>query len=637
MLSTLAVTFLVATQLLTATVFVSHRVTAKADTSITNTYQPSIQHKHNPKCDATPEEVSICAAYGNGICVPIDFDVTLNSPYSSKCELLIPELCGSGSGTGSGSTSENHCACCVQNKSALMPPGGNNGNSNSNSNGKANDDGSEDVLFAGQGLQRGRKGALLDVTARLSPRSTTEAALEMEHMSLRYTDEDWGQMGFTARHMNGNKRPVLPLGDLIILEGLISSPRLLEKLPWAHSHSHHNSTNSTDENHSFDKEPLRAVVSFRAHSESELPPSWSLPCFKETSANFVIQDLRLKLQPTQEQMKLGIKPKEVIFDRDGDDTNYVDNSGGLRGASSSSRSSSGSDSDSGKGLILLSGGIMPICPDPLPHPPPHKYPFPPAPVPVPVPVPGIVNHGQVLKYFPWPRFPRFFRRKRNLCLQPVRVRQRRCSSAWSVLCWWGLRPWLYTYSGRGLNFGRPAADDHWAKVDITFRWKPWKTIKDNAGKFKQVTTSEMSDLRSAIADDPNCIEVYFVNTFSPESTYGGGASFFSGTASGYVISSDKMVDCGADITHLAHELGHVLGLGHPGPGGSLAGGTPGTLMCPSGWERDNPRRQSRENGVNAANPLLRSYFSWGSGGVPECDGAADCGSCAEQEFVDTCV
>ncbi|MEE4376106.1 MAG: hypothetical protein V2J55_01145 [Candidatus Competibacteraceae bacterium] len=39
-----------------------------------------------------------------------------------------------------------------------------------------------------------------------------------------------------------------------------------------------------------------------------------------------------------------------------------------------------------------------------------------------------------------------------------------------------------------------------------------------------------------------------------------------GSASTKIISSDENADFGADLTHLADELGHVLTLKHPGSG-----------------------------------------------------------------------
>ena len=98
------------------------------------------------------------------------------------------------------------------------------------------------------------------------------------------------------------------------------------------------------------------------------------------------------------------------------------------------------------------------------------------------------------------------------------------------------------------------------------------------------------------------------------SKYGGGFTVYSGTASAHIVSTglftslpnsprlpsyfslsilifftEYMIDdCYKDFTHIAHELGHVLGLPHPTAGISSTN----TLMCPSGYCNDNPQRNS---------------------------------------------
>ncbi len=109
---------------------------------------------------------------------------------------------------------------------------------------------------------------------------------------------------------------------------------------------------------------------------------------------------------------------------------------------------------------------------------------------------------------------------------------------------------------------------------------------------------------------------------------GGGATFGSGTASSKIISSDGNARGGIDLTHLAHELGHVLGLRHPGAAATASAvpASSGTLMCPSGYLNDNPKVNSQENKNLISNPLLTFAIKFISPG-PDCINSADCGAC----------
>ena|GEM_PF-1741131 len=223
-------------------------------------------------------------------------------------------------------------------------------------------------------------------------------------------------------------------------------------------------------------------------------------------------------------------------------------------------------------------------------------------------------------------FTRFVRLRvlRELCVQPVRI-------GWFKFNWNGWIPTIVPrYSGAGLAFGMPGADTEWAKADVSFDVQDWMTVW-NAG-FREVSanssgflTQEESDLIDTV-DEAGCVEVFFIESFDPQGTHGGGATVGSGTSSAKIISSDNNAVFGIDLTHLAHELGHVVGLGHPGNPGGLTAGSTGTLMCPSGFMNDNPQVNSRDNRDNASNPLFRFRFSFG-GGTPDCQNSADCGSC----------
>lgn len=198
----------------------------------------------------------------------------------------------------------------------------------------------------------------------------------------------------------------------------------------------------------------------------------------------------------------------------------------------------------------------------------------------------------------------------RLCLQPVRIRSGAGDAA---------------PTGAGLAFGMPGANTQWNKADVVFQVRDWMSINDAALKVATEGAEETSIRGSVDVDD--CIEIFFVENFDPEGLHGGGATWSSGTANAKIISSDGNATFGVDLTHLAHELGHVLNLCHPSDGDcQRAASSTNTLMCPSGWHNDNPTRNSRDNASNISNPLLVWTLKTRSAG-PDCTSSADCGRC----------
>jgi hypothetical protein len=184
-------------------------------------------------------------------------------------------------------------------------------------------------------------------------------------------------------------------------------------------------------------------------------------------------------------------------------------------------------------------------------------------------------------------------------------------------------------SGEGLAFGLPGATNEWAKADLTFTVRYWKTLIN--ASFTEASSSEMASILSLVQDD-DCIEVFFPDRFSPNDLYGGGATFGSGTATAQIVASDENAVHGIDRTHFAHELGHVVGLHHPGAGyptparPEVIDGSSGTLLCPSGFMNDNPTVNSQENKENLHNPLIRFKFKVRTTG-PDCADSLECGAC----------
>ncbi len=201
---------------------------------------------------------------------------------------------------------------------------------------------------------------------------------------------------------------------------------------------------------------------------------------------------------------------------------------------------------------------------------------------------------------------------RTLCIQPVAIRDDDDDD---------------DPTGAGLDFGLPAAESEWGKADIRLSIRPWMYIEDAA--LRVASEREMDDIRDSVSED-DCIEVFFTDEFDPNDNHGGGATYGSGTVAAKIISSDENAAGGIDLHHLAHEMGHVLSLLHPGrpePDREwMIPASTGTLMCGSGFMNDNPEPNSQENKDNVQNPLLVASLS-ARGLNVDCDDSAACGRC----------
>lgn len=145
------------------------------------------------------------------------------------------------------------------------------------------------------------------------------------------------------------------------------------------------------------------------------------------------------------------------------------------------------------------------------------------------------------------------------------------------------------------------ANEIWSTCCIQFTAKCPKYV--NNQDYRVSTQAEAVAFKDEV-DVDDAIEVFVVERLDPEDTWGGGATFGSGTAAAKIVTGDNQLPLNKN--HLAHELGHVLGLGHPANPGGLVAGCDGSVMEPSGFFADNPDFQCLSNCRNAANPLLTS-------------------------------
>jgi hypothetical protein len=157
---------------------------------------------------------------------------------------------------------------------------------------------------------------------------------------------------------------------------------------------------------------------------------------------------------------------------------------------------------------------------------------------------------------------------------------------------------------------------NWRKCCIHFNVLDPIYVDDDS--YKELSSlNEWVALKNEVSVD-NAIEVFMADHMTNQlyDDYGGGGCYDSGQADAKIVSCDaqlKVFDptTGASLgavnyNHLAHELGHAMGLAHPGDivNPPMVEATANTLMEPSGFVADNPHQQSQHNCDSLNNPLF---------------------------------
>ncbi len=194
-------------------------------------------------------------------------------------------------------------------------------------------------------------------------------------------------------------------------------------------------------------------------------------------------------------------------------------------------------------------------------------------------------------------------------------------------------------SGKSFHKVMEQARKIWEKSCLEFDVLPPKAVRV-ADYYVLNTQLEASHFSTWVKPDGKSLLVFIADSWNiagqhrpstdsaPDSVFRGGAyTGLGGTASAYIVTVDSQIDVPAtgphrckngaagqvNLNHLAHEIGHAVGLGHPGiysaPAGVLPAsypGTAGSVMEPSGYCADNPGLNSRGNAELMHSPLLRN-------------------------------
>jgi hypothetical protein len=137
-----------------------------------------------------------------------------------------------------------------------------------------------------------------------------------------------------------------------------------------------------------------------------------------------------------------------------------------------------------------------------------------------------------------------------------------------------------------LNLFAAETEKIWGQADISINWLGWQTVNSS----DRLDEDDFSDLGNQ--SPANVIDLWFVDTLTDCGGPVAGTLYGCGTSGGWFALTKAVFDFSlvGRLDTLAHELGHVLGLGH----GDFGAGGADNLMT-KGSDRTVPQLLSDIN------------------------------------------